>query len=492
MSAVPEPAPAAMELGAPLADVAILPCSELRSEVVSGYRPRDATVRHGLVAADMTAVLVASLTTHVPATGTASTAWTVLALPAWVLLFKAYGLYEGDIKRFTRGTLHDLPAVTHAVLVGSVLFWLYAKAMSLAAVDLGALPRFAVVAAVGVHALRVAARRMLRDRLGPERAVIVGTSASIPLLARKLAAHPEYGVELVGVVGGADTSADGGPAVLGHPSALDLADVIARHRIDRVILAGSDAIPGTVADLVRRAHRLGLKVDYLPDPLDVLGAGVEVDDIEGVTVFTLYPPVLSRSSRVLKRAMDIVGAVAGLLITALPMLVIAAVVKLDSAGPVLFRHVRIGRGGRPFVMPKFRTMADGAEGMTEQLCARSRDPHWLRLEHDPRVTRAGRFLRLWSLDELPQLWSVLKGDMSLVGPRPLIEAEDRQITGWGRGRLDLTPGLTGLWQVLGRTCIPFEEMVRLDYVYVSNWSAWRDVQLLLRTLPALLTRRGAN
>jgi lipopolysaccharide/colanic/teichoic acid biosynthesis glycosyltransferase len=280
--------------------------------------------------------------------------------------------------------------------------------------------------------------------------------------------------------------------VLGHPSALDLADVIARHRIDRVILAGSDAIPGTVADLVRRAHRLGIKVDYLPDPLDVVGAGVEVDDIEGVTVFGLYPPVLSRSSRVLKRAIDVVGAVAGLLITALPMLVIAVVVKLDSSGPVLYRHVRIGRGGRPFVMPKFRTMADGAEGMTEQLCARSRDPHWLRLECDPRVTRAGRFLRLWSLDELPQLWSVLKGDMSLVGPRPLIEAEDRQITGWGRARLDLTPGLTGLWQVLGRTRISFEEMVRLDYVYISNWSAWRDVQLLLRTVPALLTRRGAN
>jgi lipopolysaccharide/colanic/teichoic acid biosynthesis glycosyltransferase len=174
------------------------------------------------------------------------------------------------------------------------------------------------------------------------------------------------------------------------------------------------------------------------------------------------------------------------------MLCIAAAVTLDSRGPVLFRGERIGRRGRRFRIAKFRTMVVGAEAMTEQLRGLSLDSHWLLLDRDPRITRVGRLLRHSSLDELPQLWSVLKGDMSLVGPRPLIEAEDRQITGWARGRLDLTPGLTGLWQVLGRTSIPFEEMVKLDYIYVTNWSVWRDVQLLLRTLPVVLTRRGAN
>jgi len=174
------------------------------------------------------------------------------------------------------------------------------------------------------------------------------------------------------------------------------------------------------------------------------------------------------------------------------MLAVAVAVKRDSAGPILFRHKRVGRGGRPLRVPKFRTMVVDAEALRAPLLARSRDPHWLLLDDDPRVTRLGRVLRRTSLDELPQLWSVLKGDMSLVGPRPLVEDEDRQITGWGRGRLDLTPGLTGLWQVLGRTSIPFEEMVKLDYVYVTNWSLWGDVMLLLRTLPVLLTKRGAN
>jgi exopolysaccharide biosynthesis polyprenyl glycosylphosphotransferase len=493
VSVTPGPTPAAMEIGAPLSDVTLLPVRPDGHEVLArGYRPRDATVRRGLAAADAIAILIAFVAVLGPKTATwGDAAWSLLALPAWVLLFKTYGLYEGDIKRFTRGALRDLPAVVHATLVGSVLFWLYTKATPLPVVDVGTLLVFAAVAGMGVLALRIATRRLMRRALGPERAVIVGDSASVPLLARKLRTHEEYGVELVGVVTGAELDT-GDLQLLGHSCALDLADLAARHGIDRVILAGVNSIPGAFADLVRRAHGLGLKVDYLPHPLDVVGAGVEVDDIEGVTVFGLYPPVLCRSSRVVKRTMDVVGALVLLAATAPLMLLIAAAVKLDSRGPVLFRHVRVGRGGRRFTIAKFRTMVVGAERMTDELRELSRDPHWLLLDLDPRITRVGRLLRLWSLDELPQLWSVLKGDMSLVGPRPLIEEEDRRITGWGRGRLDLTPGLTGLWQVLGRTSIPFDEMVKLDYIYVTNWSAWRDVQLLLRTLPVLLTRRGAN
>jgi lipopolysaccharide/colanic/teichoic acid biosynthesis glycosyltransferase len=133
-----------------------------------------------------------------------------------------------------------------------------------------------------------------------------------------------------------------------------------------------------------------------------------------------------------------------------------------------------------------------AEQQREQLLRHSKDPGWLLLDHDPRITRVGRILRKYSLDELPQLWTVLRGEMSLVGPRPLIEAEHSQLSGWSECRIDLTPGLTGLWQVLGRTKIPFEEMVKLDYLYVTNWSLWTDIRLILRTLPAVLTSRGAN
>jgi lipopolysaccharide/colanic/teichoic acid biosynthesis glycosyltransferase len=177
----------------------------------------------------------------------------------------------------------------------------------------------------------------------------------------------------------------------------------------------------------------------------------------------------------------------------LPVMVgIALAVRLDSPGPVLFRQQRIGRGGRRFQLLKFRTMVPDADAMTERLMADSSDPHWLQLEHDPRITRVGRFLRSTSLDELPQLYNVLAGHMSLVGPRPLSVRDDARVGGWARGRLDITPGLTGLWQVLGRKSVPFEEMVKLDYVYVNNWSLWGDVKLLLQTLPAVIAGRGAR
>jgi lipopolysaccharide/colanic/teichoic acid biosynthesis glycosyltransferase len=185
---------------------------------------------------------------------------------------------------------------------------------------------------------------------------------------------------------------------------------------------------------------------------------------------------------------DRVGS-ALLLVLLSPLFVgLAAWIILESGRPVFLVQQRVLRGGRPFGLFKFRTMVPDALEAGKRMGLA--DPFGV-LANDPRITRSGRWLRRTSLDELPQLWSVLKGDMSLVGPRPLVEDEDRQITGWGRGRLDLTPGLTGLWQVLGRTSIPFEEMVKLDYVYVTNWSLWWDIKILVQTLPVVLNRKGA-
>jgi lipopolysaccharide/colanic/teichoic acid biosynthesis glycosyltransferase len=223
-----------------------------------------------------------------------------------------------------------------------------------------------------------------------------------------------------------------------------------------------------------------------------MGTSVEIDDVEGVTVLGLNPTVLPRSSVFLKRALDVTLSAAILSASAPLMALVAVAIKFDSRGPVLFRQERIGRAGSRFTLTKFRTMVRDAEGRHEELRAISSDPGWVKLERDPRVTRVGRLLRLSSLDELPQLWNVLRGEMSLVGPRPLIEDEDRHVGGWGRSRLDLTPGITGLWQVLGRTDIPFSEMIKLDYLYVTNWSLWGDVRLILRTLPVVISRRGAN
>jgi lipopolysaccharide/colanic/teichoic acid biosynthesis glycosyltransferase len=237
---------------------------------------------------------------------------------------------------------------------------------------------------------------------------------------------------------------------------------------------------------------MSLKVSVLPQSYEAIGAAAEIDDLEGMTLLGLYPPGLSCSARITKRALDLFCSVALLLVLAPLLAAIALAIKLGSRGPVLFRQERIGRGGRRFAVLKFRTMVEGADAMIGALAEASLDPHWLLLDHDPRITRVGGFLRRTSLDELPQLWNVARAQMSLVGPRPLIPADHANVTDWGRRRLDMTPGLTGLWQVLGRAAIPFEEMVKLDYLYVANWSLWRDVEILLRTVPALLTGRGAN
>jgi lipopolysaccharide/colanic/teichoic acid biosynthesis glycosyltransferase len=190
--------------------------------------------------------------------------------------------------------------------------------------------------------------------------------------------------------------------------------------------------------------------------------------------------------------MDLVLATVALLVLAPLAVVIAIAIRLDSPGPVLFAQERVGRGGRRFRMWKFRTMVADAERRRAALVALSRDPNWLLIDDDPRITRVGRYLRLTSLDELPQLMNVVRGDMSLVGPRPLIPLEDRRVPAWAHRRSAVAPGITGLWQVSGRTALAFEEMLALDCQYVDTWSLARDAAMLARTLPAVLARRGAN
>jgi lipopolysaccharide/colanic/teichoic acid biosynthesis glycosyltransferase len=222
---------------------------------------------------------------------------------------------------------------------------------------------------------------------------------------------------------------------------------------------------------------------------EVVGSAVEFDDIDGLTMLGVRPFGLSRSSRALKRAFDIVATTLGLLAVAPILAVIAAAIRLDSKGPIFFTQVRVGRDGRPFRIVKFRTMVDGADTQKDALRDRNEvGDGMFKLAHDPRVTRVGSFLRRSSLDEMPQLFNVLRGDMSLVGPRPLVTDEDAQVLGLDRSRLHLTPGMTGPWQVLGSR-VPMQEMVAIDYLYVAGWSLWADVKLLLRTVRHVL-RRG--
>jgi exopolysaccharide biosynthesis polyprenyl glycosylphosphotransferase len=468
---------------------------ERRDAAATKFRDsRSRWVARALMASDLIAVSIAALSLG-PFTandgGTTQAFWSALVPLAWLLLFAAYGLYSREGRRVSHSTLDELPRVVQACLLGSVIVFGVHELVGGGMRGVGPLASFAAVTAALVLGLRLVARATGRRLLQPERALLVTDAPMSELIARKLSSHPEYGLEPVGLLAapGAGTESPGLP-VLGDLS--DLADVAANHDIGRIVLGGRYLDQHDELRLLRHCRELELKVAFVPHPFEALGQSVEVDDIEGITVLAVNPPVLSFTSRVLKRTLDVVGALVGMVLFSPLMVLTTIAIKVDSRGPVLFRQSRVGRQGKTFHLLKFRSMFTDAEELVDELRSRSKDPHWLHIEHDPRITRVGLWLRLMSLDELPQLWNVLKGEMSLVGPRPLIASEDELILGHERARLKLLPGITGSWQVLGRTTIPFEEMVSLDYLYVVNWSLWGDLKLIFRTIPVVLRRSGAN
>jgi exopolysaccharide biosynthesis polyprenyl glycosylphosphotransferase len=454
-------------------------------------------LRRMLAGADALAVfaaIVLAMSLVDPGRATLGRVWVglIAILPA-IMLFKLYGLYDRDAKRVSHSTLDDVPHLFHALVLGTLGVWLLFKVVTPdARLILAETIAFGALAFVAVLAGRAGVRKVAASLMRPERVLLLGGGSMAAVLVRKLRTHREYALDPIGYVDAGPGESVGWfpPPYLGTIDELD--KVCRESGVERVL-----AVPGALehedlADVVRRMRTLKVRVSLVPDLVDVLGPSVEIDDIEGITVLGINPPSLSRSSRALKRAMDLVVASAVLTVL-LPMLsTVALVVRLGSRGPIIYSQERVGRDGRRFRIYKFRTMVADAEQRGKELERDSRHPVWLLLDVDPRITRIGRWLRRTSVDELPQLYNVLRGDMSLVGPRPMLPAMHDHITGWGAGRLDLTPGLTGLWQVLGRTAIPFEEMVKLDYLYAANWSLWYDVRLLIRTLPAIISGRGAN
>jgi exopolysaccharide biosynthesis polyprenyl glycosylphosphotransferase len=262
-----------------------------------------------------------------------------------------------------------------------------------------------------------------------------------------------------------------------------------------VIFAFSGDRHEDVVPLLRELGESGVQVEMIPRFFDVLGPGIDLHSIAGLPVVGLRAFRLERSAQFMKRATDLLVAGLALVLLA-PLFAVAAIlIKLDSRGPVFFRQVRMGAGGRPFRIWKFRTMTLDADERKGEVVHLNRhldgDARMFKAPEDPRVTRVGRYLRRFCLDELPQLINVVTDEMSLVGPRPLIPEEARLVDGWAQRRLNLKPGMTGLWQVLGASDIPFEEMVKLDYRYVAGWSLKTDLELIARTIPAVLRERHA-
>jgi exopolysaccharide biosynthesis polyprenyl glycosylphosphotransferase len=451
------------------------------SHLANQHSRRDRAIRRLLMFADIGGLLAALVVMGVVSRRPSFwqvVLWGLPTLPVWLAIFTAYGLYRRHHSRIGHGTVDDAPWLFHALLLGCPLMWFYFRCLPEGDDHFGKVVAFGATCGVSILLLRSLARSLGARVIAPERLLLIGQHEEMRLLARTLERHPGYGAQPVARVA-ADFD-------------LDVERLSVEYGIGRVVVAHGELEPPALLELLRRCKELSIKVSMLPQVSDAMGPSVELDDVAGLTLIAISPPVISPSARATKRVMDVVGATLLLLALAPLIAVIAVAIKLDSRGPVLFHQQRVGHRGRLFGLLKFRTMVPDAERRRDALLAGSKEPGWLHLEHDPRITHLGRVLRQTSFDELPQLWNVLRGEMSLVGPRPLIPTEDANLVGWARTRLDLMPGLSGLWQVAGRTSIPFHEMIRLDYLYVTNWSLWGDVRLMLRTVPAVLMRRGVN
>lgn len=362
---------------------------------------------------------------------------------------------------------------------------------------------FALVAYAGLRLAARAAQSAVRRRgINLIPTLVVGRGAEASLCIREMRERPELGYRVIGVVEngrlgeGVPDEFDGVPVVAGIDA---LAEAIRETRANEVIIT-DPKVPGDLLfDVMMRVGRnRGVEFRIAPSLFNFLPRKTEVDQIGALPMIQLFREPLPRAARIVKRSCDVIVAASALLLLAPLWLVIALLIKLDSRGSVFYRQERVGMDGRVFLFLKFRTMRAGADDALHReyqrkLIAGQPDVNLgddarpvYKLRDDPRVTRTGRVLRRLSLDELPQLLNVLRGDMSLVGPRPPIPYEVEAYELWHRKRLDMKPGLTGLWQVSGRNRLSFDEMVRLDLFYIENWSLLLDLKIILRTLPVML------
>jgi exopolysaccharide biosynthesis polyprenyl glycosylphosphotransferase len=406
-----------------------------------------------------------------------------LACLVMLLLFARSGLYRDRPQRpgFTK-VIASLFETTVVILLYAVVegydfssYWIFYGSLFFALIYVSAF-RWVFERASGAI-LRAAGYR--------RRAVLVGSGAQIEAVAHALRDSSE--IEPFGFVSLSPFAGNG----LQDFRSLELLE---RHfdAVDEVLIADPEFPQAEAVELVDRCHRHGVRVRVAPSTMEILMDRVEFVPGQAVPLFELKPPVFEGVDFAVKRTFDLVGAAVLLLLLAPAMAIIALAITLTSRGRVLYRSMRPGIGGKPFSCLKFRTMVAGAEDQQEELEAHNELGGALfKIRRDPRVTAVGRFLRRWSLDELPQLFNVLRGQMSLVGPRPLPQRDYDRLEDWHRKRYLVMPGMTGLWQVSGRSELDFDELVRLDFLYLERWSVFLDLSILLKTVPAVFRAHGA-
>jgi exopolysaccharide biosynthesis polyprenyl glycosylphosphotransferase len=424
----------------------------------------------------------------------------LLSLPGWLVVAKLLELYDHDEERAGHTTVDDLGRVFVLVTLGAWIFVVGALVTGAPTPNYGKLAAFWALTIVLITAARAAGRAICRRSTAyKQRTIVVGAGEVGQLVARKFRQHPEYGIDVVGF-------ADDDPLprasdlaeipLLGGPDALP--ELVRRLAVERVVIAFSHTARDELLELVGALKRFDIQIDIVPRLFETLGPDVGVHRVESLPLVGLPSRKLFPFSRSIKRGIDIVGALVGLVLTAPLFAVIAWKIKRETPGPVFFRQARLGLGMREFTALKFRTMKSGTDDSAHREYIKATmssqavplDSGLYKLERQDEITRFGAVLRKTSLDELPQLWNILRGDMSLVGPRPCIRYETENFAEHHFERFLVPAGLTGLWQVTARAKSTFGEALDIDVAYARNWSLGLDLWLLVRTPFELLRRTG--
>jgi exopolysaccharide biosynthesis polyprenyl glycosylphosphotransferase len=478
------------------------------SRLKTSARHRGWLVRRALLGADVSSLVLSYLLAKLIVSGAPGSALgpefllLLLMLPVWVVAAKLYGLYERDEEHVDHSTIDEIVGVFHLITIGAWAYFVAAWALGLGNLHIARLVSFWLLAAVLVTGTRGLARAAARrSPIYLQNTIILGAGHIGQLAARKLLQHPEYGINLVGFV---DAHPRPRRPELEHLAVVGpqerLSEIVSLLDIERVIIAFSDADHEELLRTIRELRKLDVQIDVVPRLFEIVGPRADIHAFEGLSLVGLPPVRLSPSSQLLKRAVDYVVALAMLIVVGPLMALIAVAIRIDSPGPVLFRQRRLGRDMRPFTVLKFRSMrvdTDQEEHRRyiESIATHEASPNangLYKLERAHAITSVGRLLRKTSLDELPQLFNILAGEMSLVGPRPCLDYETEGFAEHHFERFLMPPGLTGLWQVTARAKSTFGEALDMDVEYVRGWSLSLDLRLLLKTPFSLIRMRATT
>jgi exopolysaccharide biosynthesis polyprenyl glycosylphosphotransferase len=419
---------------------------------------------------------------------------TLVAIPVWILLFYLYGLYE---PRQVLGPVNEFKQVFHGVVAGTVVIFItdsvanmnLARGWALLAMGTG----FAFVG--GERLLVRKVLHFLRRRGGDTtRTIVLGSNHEARTVAKALEREGWLGYQILGFVDDdAPVGSDAGDGVKVIGNSSQLRELVEEKRAGLVLVAASAFDTTRLNRLFWELQDIDVDLQITSGTIDLMASRMIVQSVAGVPLLYVRRTGMDRTQKTMKRALDIFGSFLGLVLLAPLLAAVAIWIKRDSEGPVIFKQVRVGRDGELFECWKFRSMYADAEERRAELEHLNEGPGLLfKLADDPRVTKVGKTLRRYSIDELPQLWNGLRGEMSLVGPRPALPSEVEQYDDWVRNRLKVKPGMSGLWQVSGRTETSFSDYIRYDLFYIQNWSLSLDLWILWRTLRAVFTAEGAH